>query len=1137
MLYLFEDYALDTDQRELRRGSTLIPLQPGAFDLLEYLIANRERVVTKDDLIAAVWGGRIVSESALTTRINAARMAVGDSGETQRLIRTIQRKGIRFVGAVCESVKPVEQPSAVAAAIERIAVPANPAPALERPSIARIAERRQLTVLSCELLLVAPAGGRRFDPEDLREVIESYQRCVRDRISSFEGSPGQPVGKTMLVYFGYPAAHEDDAERGVRAALELLVAVRRLGGRSGTRLQARVGVSTGQVIVGDPGGGGLRSDAPVGEAPDTASQLQNAAQADTVLIDSATRRLIGSLFNCRAIEALNAAGTGETLSAWQVLGASAVESRFEALRQITLAPMIGRDEELELLHRRWAQSKSGEGRVVLISGEPGIGKSRLVTELQTSLQADAHERLRYFCSPNLRDSPLRPVATQIEHAAGLEADDGPAENSAKLLRMLERTSATDEHAALLADLLSLPQPARLLDLSPQLKREKTFEALLAQIKSLAKQRPALMLFEDVHWIDPSSHELLDRVVDMAAHLPLLLLITFRPEFHPPWVGHPHVTLVTLNRLGRREGVTLIEEVAGNRLLPKVLVDHIVERTDGVPLFVEELTRAILEAGEEERGEESSSNASPRTLAVPATLNASLMARLDRLGSPAKEVAQIGAAIGREFSYDLLAGVAQRGESELKAALDQLTESGLVSRRGTAPEATFTFKHALVQESAYETLLKTHRQQLHGSIAKALVRSFPTIAQTQPELVAHHFANAGLLLEAAPEWLRAGQQAVARSANIEAIAHLTRGLEIVRSLPASKACRDIELAMQISLGSAQIAARGYSAVETERAYARARELLTEADDARTFAVLHGLAMVYWNKAQLPAMSNVAEDMLMRAGRFGERVPTLVAHRVMAVALNTVGRFKEAREHGARAAGLYEPEKDRQTAHLFGHDQGVGALCHLAIALTFLGEDTEAKTTAVNAAKLAQSLNNANTMLYNSLWSSFMSVVRHDWAEAYETATAMVVEAERRSMALWAVFGRHFLGCSLVGRGAAEAGIAELRRGRSDAEKLENNIFLPMTLSFEAQALAALGQFDEALKQIALALQAVGQTQEQWWQAEIHRIHGEILLAGESRAGYQEQFRRAVDISAHQGAKLLEERALTGMAAAPLYSQTR
>jgi tetratricopeptide (TPR) repeat protein len=435
---------------------------------------------------------------------------------------------------------------------------------------------------------------------------------------------------------------------------------------------------------------------------------------------------------------------------------------------------------------------------------------------------------------------------------------------------------------------------------------------------------------------------------------------------------------------------------------------------------------------------------------------------------------------------------------------------------------------LIQDTAYDTLLRSRRQEIHARIAQVLKEA----DEVEPELIAHHFTNAGLFLEAVPEWLRAGQQAVARSANIEAIAHLTRGLGIVRSLPDSTTTRHIELAMQISLGSAQIAARGYSAIETEQAYVRARELLTEEDDPRTFAVLHGLAMVYWNKAQLPAMSNVAEDMIMRANRVGGRVSTLVAHRVMTVALNTTGRFNEACEYGTRAVSLYDPKQDYQTAHLFGHDQGVGSLCHLAIALTFLGNDTQAKTTAVNAAELARSLNNANTMLYNSLWSSFMSVVRCDWAEAHETATAMVAEAEERSMALWAVFGRHFLGCSLIGRGAAEAGLAEIHRARSDAEKLKNRIFLPMTLSFEAQALASLGRFDEALCQTGLAMRAIEETGELWWQAEVYRIEGETLIAS-GRPHAENRMRRALEIADQQKAKLLQERARAGIADAALH----
>lgn len=998
-------------------------------------------------------------------------------------------------------------------------------PQVQFQGAASAAERRQLTVMFCDLV-GSTSLAEQLDPEDLRDVIRSYQDACAGVVSRFEGYVAKFIGDGLLIYFGYPKAHEDDAERAIRSALGLVSAVGRLEGRTGQQLQLRVGIATGLVVVGDiVGEEAAQERTVIGETPNLAARLQGLAGPNDIVISAATRDLAGRQFEYEDLGPQVLKGISKPVQSWRVVRERPVETRFQVSHSDRLGALLGREQEAELLLERWQRAAKGEGQLVILSGHAGIGKSRIAEALREKVRDEDRWSIHYQCSPHHMNSPLYPAIQQLQFAAGIERDEPNEIKLNKLANLLRGTESIDQ-LPLVAVLLSVDASSQcqMPSLAPLEQKQQTLRALVGLFEGLAAQRPVLFVLEDAHWIDPTTHELVDVLADRIKDIRAMMLVTHRPEFSAPWSIHSHCTMLALSRLGRTSCTDLIDNIAGGQALPVEVLDQILAKSDGIPLFLEEITKYVLESGllVERNGSYVLSGPLP-PLAIPSTLQDSLMARLDRLEG-AKEIAQVGAAIGREFSYRLIEGVSSRKGVSLQNALDILSQSEIIFRRGTPPDATYTFKHALIQDTAYDTLLRSRRQEIHGRIARVLKDT----DEAEPELIAHHFTNAGLLSEAAPEWLRAGQEAVARSANIEAIAHLTRGLEIVRSLPASKTCRDFELAMQISLGSAQIAARGYSAVETERAYVRARELLAETDDARTFAVLHGLAMVYWNKAQLPAMSNVADDMLMRARRVAERIPTLVAHRVMSVVLNTIGRFNEARQHGTRAAGLYDPVQDHQTAHLYGHDQGVGSLCHLAIALTFLGEDTEARATAQRAADLARRLGNANTMLYNSLWCSFMSVVRHDWAEAYETSKAMVAEAEKRSMALWAVFGRHFLGCALVGRGSAEAGIAQIRLARADATRLENRIFLPMTLSIEAQALAALGRFDEALSQTALAMQTIEETGELWWQAEVHRIEGEILVAsGRPNAG--DQFRRALEIAAQQTAKLLENRALARMAA--------
>ena len=689
------------------------------------------------------------------------------------------------------------------AAISKLAgaATATPEPTAQvEPKPQDSAERRQVTVMFSDLV-GSTALSARMDPEDLREVISAYQKCVAETVQRYDGFVAKYMGDGVLVYFGYPQAHEDDAERAVRAGLELVAAVSDV--KTHAALQTRVGIATGLVVVGDLiGSGASQEQAIVGETPNLAARLQGVAEPNSVVIAESTRKLIGNLFELEDLGPQDLKGIAGPVRAWAALRPASVESRFEALHASGLTELVGREEELELLLRRWSKAKGGEGQAVLLSGEPGIGKSRLTAALLERFAAEPHTRLRYFCSPQHTDSALYPIISQMERAAGFTHDDNTQAKLEKLDALLAKSFTPPQDAALLADMLSLPNGGRYptLEPDPQMRRQKTLDALTAQLQALAQAKPVLMIFEDVHWIDPTSLEAVGRTVDRLRNLGVLLIVTYRPEFEPPWIGRPYVTALTLNRFGEREITAMIDRVTGNKALPESIRQDIIERTDGVPLFVEEMTKAVLEAESEGEAQRTTAAVPSPALAVPASLHASLMARLDRLGA-AKEVAQIGSAIGREFSHALLASVVNKPEPELRSALDRLTAAGLLFRQGVPPRASYLFKHALVQDAAYGTLLREPRRALHARIAEALESQFAEIADNQPELLARHCTGAELIEKAAGLWGKAGRRSLARAALVEGAEQLKRALDQIATLPATLALRREEIKIQLAFGNA------------------------------------------------------------------------------------------------------------------------------------------------------------------------------------------------------------------------------------------------------------------------------------------------------------------------------------------------
>ena len=754
-----------------------------------------------------------------------------------------------------------------------------------------------------------------------------------------------------------------------------------------------------------------------------------------MVIADSTRRQIGTLFEIEDLGPQPLAGFAEPQRAWRVVGESGVVSRFEALRSGT-TPLVGRDEELDLLMRRWQQAKSGEGRVVLVSGEPGIGKSRLTAALSQRIESEPHTRLRYFCSPHDQDSALYPFIGQLERAAGFTRDDTATTKLDKLEALLG-DGAEPGDLSLIAEMLSLSGGERFppLDLSPQRKKERTLAALLRQLQALARRQPVLMIFEDLHWIDPTSRELLDLTVEKITELPVLLVATYRPEFQPPWVGGSQVTVIALNRLGRNEGATLVHRLAGNLgALPPDIVDEIVERTDGVPLFVEELTKAVVEAGAD-RGYASIAAVPPSSLAVPATLHASLLGRLDRLGPSAKTVAQIGAAIGRDFSYELLAAAAPLAEPELQEALRRLVEAGLVFQRGAPPAAEYLFKHALVQDTAYSTLLRGPRQALHRRIAEALEQRFPDFVETRPEIVAHHYGEAAMPDKAIAYWHLAGKLSVAKSAVREAIAQFRRGLGLLDGLPETRERKQLELDIHVTLISALMAGKGYADPEVVAALERANRLVTETAAVGTplhFSVLYGLWVSTSNSGNIAAALEHATNFLSSAQSQPSSGPLLVGHRILAYSLIYGGDYRAALAHFETAASLYRPDEHRDSAFHYGQDIGVSAFVQLSWALWHRGYPDQSARAADRALALSRELGHAHTLAHALSFAGKAAVFARDVATVYARGNDCVALASEHGFAEWAACGRILQGWADAQKGEATTGIAHIRDGMAADE---------------------------------------------------------------------------------------------------------
>jgi TOMM system kinase/cyclase fusion protein len=1010
--------------------------------------------------------------------------------------------------------------ASIARAINQLANTSTPPPPEPK------AERCQLTALFCDLVDAAELSEG-FDVEDVNKIIRAYQSTCAEVVEQFGGHIGQYLGDGLLVYFGYPLRHEDDALRAVHTGLGIVEGMDRLNTRlqreMGIKLGVRLGIHTGLVVAGDVGAGDTRELPILGEL-NLGARLKELAEPNTVTISSTTYRLIQRRFHCQALGTHIIGGFSQPVVVYRVLK--------EREDQYELTPLVGREQELGLLLERWAQVGEGLGQVVMLSGEPGIGKSRLVQEVKMHLAGEPHTPLECRCSPYYQNSPFYSIIELLQRVLQLQRAHSPKEKLARLEETLAHYYISQpDIIPLLASLLSLPLPERHppLVLSAQQQRQKTLEALLRILLTLARDQPVLFIVEDLHWVDPSTLELVNLLIDQIATVRILILLTSRPEFRPPWGFRAHVTPVMLSRLSRTQVETMVARVVGNKALPAEVHQQLVTKTDGVPLFAEELTKTVLESGLLRACEdryELTDPLLPLSLSIPATLRDSLEARLDRLAG-VKEVAQLGAILGREFSHELLQAISPWDEPTLQRGLSQLVEAEFLYRRGLPPQVSYTFKHALIQEAAYQSLLKRTRQEYHRRIAQVLAEQFPETAETQPELLAHHFTESDLSGLAVGYWRRAGQRSMERSAYVEAISHLTKGLRLLTTLPDTPERTLQELMLQTALGPALMVTKGFGAPQVQDAYDRARELCERMGETpHLFPVLRGLATFYIVRAELQTARELAEELVRLSQRSKVQAMFVEAYSMLGTASFYLGKIASARVHLEEGIALYDPQQHRSRAFLeVGTDPGVLCLIYAAQVLWLLGYPDQALTKSHEALTLAQKLSHPFSLAYALDFAALLHRLRQEWQAAQEQAEAAITLSTREGFPLWLTIGTILRGRTLAEQGKGLEGIAQMREALGVFQAIGAEVGRPYFLVLLAEAYNREGQTREGLNILDEALAAVQKTEERWCEAELYRCQGELLLAHstEHDAEAEACFHRALDVTRQQLAKSLELRA--------------
>ena len=1011
----------------------------------------------------------------------------------------------------------------------------------EGPSIQ--AERRQLTVMFCDLV-GSTVLSESLDPEELLEVIHQYQKTCEKVIRQFDGTIKQFQGDGVLVYFGYPIAHEDDAQRGVQAALAILDELPNLNSRlhriCKVELRLRVGIHTGLVVVGGVANTKRRDALALGEAANLAPRIQDLTLPNTIVMSEATHALVKGFFDTQDLGEYNIKGVSRTIRLWQVFKKSGVQTRLEALGN-RFTPLVGRESEIDFLLERWARIKNERGQTVMLKGEPGIGKTRLVEELKERIRHDDHRLQEYRCSTYYQNTALYPVINRLERWLHFEQKDSDDGKLRKLERTVQEHTFEPEEVALLASLLSVPLDKTYipLEFTPETQRLRTFQVLLTLLLESSVHRPSLVIVEDLHWADPTTLELLTIVMSKVRRAKVLVVLTFRPEFEPPWSDQPNLDMIPLGRLSRTHVQAVAKGVAGGKALPREVTEQVVRRTDGVPLFIEELTKSLLESGllQLRQHEYELARALP-SATIPGTLQDSLMARLDRL-SKAKSVAQLGATLGREFSYKLLQAVSPLTDATLQNELKRLEEAELLYREGLPPEARYIFKHALIQEVAYESLLKGTRREFHEHIAKVLENQFPSTTESAPELLAHHYSQAALAERAIPYWMRAGQRALKRSANPEAISHLTKGLELLKTLPESPERDQMELAIQLGLGPAYMITKGWGAAEVEESSTRAQALSRKLGDGQSlYAATWGMCFNSFLRGQLDDSLRTAGEVFRMAYRTDKPILQVGAHHAVGFSHYFRGEFTKSLEHAKKGLSLFEFEQERALVNLFQVSSTVAMHEFCGGSLWMLGYPDQAPKEIDEAINLAQKLKHPPSIALALCIGCIFNHAARDWEWVEESSLKAIKLSEKEIFLLWDTVAPMYHGWAIAMKGRMGEGIDEIEKGLEKFRATGTSITLPGVLAMLGEVLWRAGRIQEALDRLDEGMLEAVTRNEHFMEPELYRLKAEILkecAEGEAQpekaASLLQQaeayFLKAVKLSHEQNARMLEIRAVVGI----------